>query len=64
MENVKINLDDVSLELSSENKSKLCEIWPIVKQGLELLKGSIKNPIVKSAIATLIRIGDNKLCPS
>ena len=64
MENVQINLEDVSLTLSSENKSTLCDIWPVVKQGLEILKDSLKNPLVKFAINILIKLGDNKLCPS
>lgn len=53
------NANDISLEPSAlDGHNKLCNIWPTVKEGLELLKGFIKNPIVKFSIEGLITAGD------
>lgn len=59
------NAENISLENVADNHSKLCEIWPIVKQGLGLLKDLIKNPFLKYTIAGIIAAGDaiiGKVC--
>ncbi len=54
------NVNDVSLDEKAlaNGKSQFCEIWPTVKQGLEILKGIVKNPFLKTAISGLILVGD------
>jgi hypothetical protein len=51
--------DDITLAKSSEaTQGKFCEIWPKVKEGLELLQKIIKNPIAKAAVGIVIGAGD------
>jgi len=40
--------------------ARFCELWPSVKEGLELLKTIIKKPVLRFAINALIRFGDNQ----
>jgi hypothetical protein len=60
------NADNISLEEAAlAGKSKLCDIWPTVKEGLEILAGLIKNPVVKLTINAIIAAGDaiiGKIC--
>jgi len=59
------NANNISLETTTDAHSKLCDIWPTVKQGLQLLAEIIKNPIVKFTISGLIAAGDaiiGKIC--
>ena len=53
----KFNLNDISL-VSTSKKAEFCKIWPTVKQGLELLKAMITNPMAKGAITLVITAGD------
>ncbi|HWZ13591.1 MAG TPA: hypothetical protein VNW95_00030 [Mucilaginibacter sp.] len=53
------NANNISLEKAAfESQGKFCELWPTVKEGLQLLEGFIKNPIVKASIEVLISAGD------
>jgi hypothetical protein len=58
--------DNISLNATSaENQSKLCDTWPLVKQGLTLLSEVIKNPIIRVLISSIIAAGDaitSKIC--
>jgi len=60
------NADNISLEpAATQDHSRLCEIWPIVKEGLEILKDFIKNPVLKAIIGSIIAAGDaiiGKIC--
>ncbi|WP_295793207.1 hypothetical protein [Mucilaginibacter sp.] len=60
------NADNISLEqAATQDHSRLCEIWPIAKEGLEILKNFIKNPIVKAVVESIIAAGDaiiGKIC--
>ena len=48
----------ISLVETESDKSKFCDAWPMVKDGLELLKKIIKNPIAVGAIDLIIKAGD------
>ncbi|HVW97893.1 MAG TPA: hypothetical protein VHA56_18125 [Mucilaginibacter sp.] len=53
------NAGNISLnQAAPSDHSKLCEIWPKVKEGLQLLSAVIKNPVVKAVISTVIAAGD------
>ncbi|MGZ3873666.1 MAG: hypothetical protein ACXVJD_12160 [Mucilaginibacter sp.] len=53
------SVNNISLvPASAEDHSKLCDIWPTVKEGLEILERLIRNPIVKGIINTVISAGD------
>ena len=56
----------ISLDPAAVKKAnKLCEIWPTVKEGLTLLGGIIKNPVVKITISAVTAAGDavmDKIC--
>ena len=53
------NAGNISLEQADAGvQSKLCSIWPTVKEGLEILSTVVKNPIVKVVISTVITAGD------
>lgn len=57
------NIDKVTL--AAGDHSRFCEIWPKVKEGLQILQGMIVNPIVKGAIGLIITAGDaiiNRVC--
>ncbi|MDB5139773.1 MAG: hypothetical protein JWR12_1689 [Mucilaginibacter sp.] len=60
------NADNISLEEAAlTGHSKLCDIWPTVKDGLEILASLIKNPFVKLTINGIIAAGDaiiGKIC--
>ena len=51
------NASDISLSPSAD-KGKFCEVWPTAKEGLQMLKDMIKNPIAKGAIGIVIAAGD------
>jgi hypothetical protein len=48
---------DFTLIETVEGKSEFCKIWPTVKQGLEMLKAMVKNPLAKAAIEAVIVAG-------
>ncbi len=55
-------VDDASIdakELAAAG-SKFCELWPTVREGLELLKLIVKKRIFKWAIEGLIKFGDKQ----
>lgn len=59
------NVENISLSQRAIDENKLCDIWPTVKMGLEILKDLIKNPVVKYTIAGIIAAGDaiiGKIC--
>ena len=60
------NVDSISLdETALAGQSKLCQLWPTVEEGLQVLEGLIKNPIVKVSIEAIIAAGDaiiGKIC--
>lgn len=61
------NADNITLEAAAieKNQSKLCEIWPIAKQALEILKSLVKDPLSKIIIDGIIKVGDvviGKIC--
>ncbi len=60
------NVNSISLdEAALADHGKICEIWPVVKEGLELLKSLIKNIALKGIIDTIIAVGDaiiGKIC--
>ncbi len=60
------NADSISLDQAAlDGQSKLCEIWPTVKEGLQILAEVIKNPVVKLTINAIIAAGDaiiGKIC--
>jgi hypothetical protein len=60
------NVDNISLdETALAGQSELCKIWPTVNEGLQVLEGIIKNPIVKVSIEAIIAAGDaiiGKIC--
>jgi hypothetical protein len=60
------NADSISLdETALVGQSKLCQLWPTVKEGLQLLAALIKNPVVKISIEAIIAAGDaiiGKIC--
>ena len=50
---------DISLDtkvLTAQNR--FCQIWPTVKEGLQLLANAVNNAVVKFAINTLITAAD------
>lgn len=56
---ISANVNDISLTpVATADHSKLCEIWPTVKEGLEILVTFIKNPFVKLSINAVIAAGD------
>ena len=61
------NADSISLQPAAleNNQSELCKIWPVSKHALELLKGLVKDPILKVIIGAVIAGGDaviGKVC--
>lgn len=60
------NADNISLTpAATEGHSKLCDIWPTVKEGLEILKSLLKNPVLQVVIGSIIAAGDaiiGKIC--
>jgi len=60
------NANNISLDEGVlEGPSKLCEIWPVVKEGLELLAAALKNPALKVIIGVIVAAGDaiiGKIC--
>ena len=53
------NADSISLTpAATEGHSKLCDIWPTVKEGLEILKSLLKNPVLQVVIGSIIAAGD------
>ncbi len=60
------NVNNISLESSATaGGNKLCEIWPIAKEGLELLEAAVKNPALKVIIGVIVAAGDaitGKIC--
>lgn len=60
------NADNISLTpAATEGHSKLCDIWPTVKEGLEILKSLLKNPVLQVVISSIIAAGDaiiGKIC--
>ena len=56
---ISANVNNISLtEAAAADHSKLCNLWPTVKEGLQLLAGLINNPVVKVIISTVISAGD------
>jgi hypothetical protein len=60
------NVKNISLESSATaGVNKLCEIWPVAKEALELLAAAVKNPALKVIIGVIIAAGDaitGKIC--
>ncbi|EHQ27964.1 hypothetical protein [Mucilaginibacter paludis] len=59
------NANNISLDTAAIDQNKFCQLWPTVKEGLEILAGLIKNPIVKLTINGIIAAGDaiiGKIC--
>ena len=59
------NSDNISLTSVADAEGKFCQLWPSVKEGLQLLVGLIKNPVVKYTISGIIAAGDavaSKIC--
>lgn len=57
--------NNITLENSAVHQKKFCTIWPQCKQGLEMLRDIIKNPIAKGAVNIVISAGDavsGKVC--
>lgn len=56
------NVDDESVDAKAlaAAGSRFCELWPSVKEGLELLKTIIKKPVLRFAINALIKFGDKQ----
>ncbi|MBK6773323.1 MAG: hypothetical protein IPG78_14600 [Ignavibacteria bacterium] len=48
----------ISLEGSKAERIDFCSAWPPAKQGLELLRSIVTNPIAKGAISLVIAAGD------
>lgn len=65
-EHILKNADKISLTpAATEGHSKLCDIWPTVKEGLEILKSILKNPVLQVVIGSIIAAGDaiiGKIC--
>lgn len=65
-QNILKNAGNISLtSAATEQHSKLCDIWPTVKEGLEILKTFIKNPVLQAIISSIIAAGDaiiGKIC--
>lgn len=54
----KMNVEDITLVGSDEQKQGFCLAWPSVKTGLEMLAGIVKNPIAQGAIRLVIVAGN------
>ncbi len=52
------NFNDVSVDEKALDRSKFCQIWPKVREGLEILQKVVKNPVLKLAVQALIEVGD------
>jgi hypothetical protein len=67
-QDISANANDISLSpAATEGHSKLCDIWPTVKEGLQILEEALKNPVLKVIIGTIIAAGDaivGKICGS
>ncbi|MBW4890680.1 hypothetical protein KXQ82_13170 [Mucilaginibacter sp. HMF5004] len=67
IKDIKAHADSISLNQAALNSNRLCEIWPTVKEGLQLLQGAITNPFVKASIGVLIATGEaimSRICPA
>ncbi|ASU35966.1 hypothetical protein [Mucilaginibacter xinganensis] len=63
---ISANVNNITLTAAAAaDHNKLCNLWPTVKEGLQLLATFISNPVVKVIISTVISAGDaiiGKIC--
>jgi hypothetical protein len=58
MENILKDAKKISLQGSKAERIDFCSVWPSARQGLELLRNIITNPIARGAISLVIAAGD------
>lgn len=70
-EQITSKADDITLESAPVSgpaaATTFCDLWPSARQGLDMLKSMIKNPIAKGSISVVIAAGDavaSRKCPS
>ncbi|MBE7175579.1 MAG: hypothetical protein INR69_04200 [Mucilaginibacter polytrichastri] len=52
------NPRDLELKPAAHHETRLCQIWPQTREGLDILTAIITNPIAKIILCTVRSAGD------